>query len=52
MKKFFAENCLLHQIYIKDESRKTTVKDMLNDLIAVIGENIVIKRFTRYEVGS
>ena len=51
MKKFFAENCLLHQIYIRDESRKTTIKDFLNDIIAVIGENIVIKRFTRYEVG-
>ena len=51
MKKFFAENCLLHQIYIRDESRKTTIKDLLNDIIAVIGENIVIKRFTRYEVG-
>lgn len=51
LKKFYAESCLLNQIYIRDESRETTIKDMLNDLIAVIGENIVIGRFTRFEVG-
>ena len=51
LKKFYAESCLLDQIYIKDESRKTTINDMINDLMSVIGENIVIGRFTRYEVG-
>ena len=51
MKKFFAENCLLNQIYIRDESRKTTINTLLGELIAVIGENIVISRFVRYEVG-
>jgi len=52
MKKFFKENCLLDQIYIRDEERKKTIQDILNELIAKIGENIVIKRFTRYEVGE
>ena len=52
LKKYYSENCLLNQIYIKDESRKTTIKDMLNDLVAVIGENIIIGRFTRYEIGA
>ncbi len=52
MKKFFAENCLMNQIYIRDESRKTTILDLLNDLIRIIGENIVIGRFTRFEIGT
>jgi elongation factor Ts len=52
LKKFFAESCLLNQIYIRDESRKTTIQDILNDLKTSIGENIVISRFTRYEVGK
>ena len=52
LKKFFAESCLLNQIYIRDETRKSTIKDLLNNLISVIGENIVISRFTRYEIGK
>ena len=52
LKKFYAESCLLTQIYIRDESRKTTIKDLLNDLIAKIGENINIGRFVRYEIGA
>lgn len=52
MKKFFAENCLMNQIYVRDESRKTTILDLLNDLIRIIGENIVISRFARFEIGT
>ena len=52
VKKFYAESCLLNQIYIRDEARKTTIQDLLNDLIAKIGENIVIGRFVRYQIGS
>lgn len=52
VKKFYKEACLLNQIYIKDESKKTTIKELLNNQIAVIGENIIIGRFTRYQVGS
>ena len=52
LKKFYKENCLLSQIYIRDESKKITIQDMVNDLISVIGENIVIGRFTRYEISS
>jgi elongation factor Ts len=52
LKKFFAESCLLNQIYIRDESKKVTIKDMLQSLIAVIGENITISRFTRFQVGA
>jgi elongation factor Ts len=48
--KFFAEVCLLEQSYIKDDSQ--TVKEVLNELIAKLGENIAIRRFVRYQLGE
>lgn len=48
--KFFAEICLLEQPFIKDPD--VTVDKILKDLIAKIGENIVIRRFQRFEVGE
>jgi elongation factor Ts len=50
MEKYYEDVCLLDQPFIKDSSMK--VKDVLAQLIAKIGENIVIRRFTRYEVGE
>ncbi|MFH1347639.1 MAG: translation elongation factor Ts [Candidatus Margulisiibacteriota bacterium] len=50
IEKFYSEICLLDQPYIKDP--KTAVKDLLADLVAKIGENIVIRRFTRYQLGE
>ena len=52
VKKFYKEYCLLNQIYIRDESKKMTIKELLNNQIAVIGENIIISRFTRYQIGN
>ncbi|HTL47644.1 MAG TPA: translation elongation factor Ts [Verrucomicrobiae bacterium] len=48
--KRFEEICLLHQKFIKDDSK--TIADYLNETIAKIGENIIIRRFVRYEVGG
>ncbi len=48
--KFYEEICLLEQNFIKDPSVK--VKDLLNDKISKIGENLVIRRFVRSEVGE
>lgn len=48
--KFYDENCLLEQPFVKDPEKK--VVDVLNALIATIGENISIRRFTRYERGE
>ncbi len=48
--KRFEDVCLLNQKYIKDDSK--TVQDYLNENIARIGENIVIRRFVRFEVGG
>ncbi len=48
--KFYEEACLLEQPFIKDTALK--VKDILTSMIAKIGENIVIRRFSRYQVGE
>jgi elongation factor Ts len=50
LEKFYKENCLLEQIYIRDNEK--TVKDYLNEKIAKLGENIIIRRFVRYERGE
>ena len=48
--KWFADNVLLEQPFVKDPDR--TVKDLLTDLVARTGENIIIQRFARFEVGE
>ena len=48
--KFYDENCLLKQQFVKDPEIK--VKDLLNSLVAVIGEKITIRRFVRFERGE
>jgi len=48
--KFLKENCLLNQQYVKNPD--ITIADLINDMIAKIGENISIKRFIRYQIGE
>ena len=48
--KFFEEICLLDQPFVKDQDK--TVREVLNEKIATIGENIVIRRFVRFERGE
>jgi elongation factor Ts len=50
MEKFYEENCLYEQHFIKDEG--VTVKEMVDALIAKLGENISIRRFARFKVGE
>jgi len=50
MNKFFKENCLLNQPYVRQPD--LTVVDVLNELIAKIGENITIRRFVRFQAGE
>ena len=50
MEKFYEENCLYEQHYIKDEGQ--TIGEMVNAAIAKLGENISIKRFARFKVGE
>ncbi len=48
--KYFKEFCLLEQSYIRDPN--VVIGDLLKSLIAKVGENIVIRRFTRYQIGE
>ncbi|MCK8826284.1 translation elongation factor Ts [Natroniella acetigena] len=48
--KFYSQECLLEQEYIKDSDK--TVQDLLTEKIAELGENINVRRFTRYELGE
>jgi len=50
VEKFKAENCLLVQAYIRDD--ELTIQELLHEKIATIGENIVIRRFERWERGE
>jgi elongation factor Ts len=52
IEKFYSTICLYDQLYVKDASGKTTIKDMVNEKIGKIGENIVIKRFARFKLGE
>ena len=50
LEKFFQESCLMEQSFIKDPA--VTIKDLLAQKIAKIGENMNIRRFTRYQLGE
>jgi len=50
MTKFYEETCLLEQPFIKDDD--LIIEDLINNAIAKIGENIVLRRFVRYEIGK
>ncbi len=50
MEKFYEENCLYEQHFIKDES--ITVGDLVNQMIHKLGENISIRRYVRFKVGE
>ncbi len=50
LEKFFAENCLMEQTYMRDP--ETTIKDLIYDAISTLGENIIVRRFIRYQVGE
>jgi elongation factor Ts len=48
--KYFADNCLLEQPFIKDD--KMVIRDLVKSKISELGENIIVRRFTRYAVGG
>ena len=50
MEKYFRESCLMEQAYVKNPD--ITIADLLNEKLAQIGENITIRRFTRYQLGE
>ena len=50
VKKYYKEVCLLEQPFIKDD--KKSVRDLLNETIAAVGENMAVGRFTRMQLGA
>jgi len=50
IEKFYSEACLMEQPFVKDNDR--TIADLVNDMIAKLGENMNIRRFTRYRLGE
>jgi len=50
LEKFFSEACLLDQAYVRDD--QVTVEQLIRDVIAKLGENIVVRRFARFQVGG
>ncbi|MFZ5987130.1 MAG: translation elongation factor Ts [Bacillota bacterium] len=50
MEKFYQDVCLMDQVYAKDPEK--TVKDIVTETVLSIGENIIIRRFIRYEMGK
>jgi elongation factor Ts len=52
LEKFFAEQCLLEQPFIKDATGKTRIKDLVDQATSKMGERVVVKRFARFQVGE
>jgi elongation factor Ts len=50
LEKFYSENCLLEQEYVFGEGEK--IKDLISQMIAKVGENITVDKFTRYAIGE
>lgn len=50
LNKFYKESCLMNQSYVRDPN--ITITDLLNEVIAKIGENIKISRFSRFQIGE
>jgi len=50
LNKFYKESCLMNQPYVRDPN--ITITDLLNEVIAKIGENIKISRFSRFQIGE
>ena len=52
LEKFYEDNCLYEQHFIKDTTGSTTIRDLINTKIAKFGENITVRRFSRFKVGE
>ena len=50
LEKFYQQACLMEQPFVKDEDK--TIESLITDSIAILGENIVLRRFVRYKVGE
>ena len=51
LEKYYSQVCLLDQPFVKDPEGKKTIKDLLSEKVGKLGENMQIRRFTRYQLG-
>lgn len=52
LEKFFSEACLLEQIFVKDPEQKKKIKDIITEKVAKLGENLMVRRFVRFQLGE
>lgn len=52
LEKFYTDTCLLDQIFIKDPDQKKKIQDLVTEKVAKLGENIIIRRFARFQLGE
>lgn len=52
LEKFFSDACLLDQVFIKDPEQKLKIRDLITAKISKLGENIVVRRFARFQLGE
>jgi elongation factor Ts len=52
LEKFYTDSCLIEQIFIKDPDQKKKIKDLITEKIAKLGENVVVRRFARFQLGE
>jgi len=52
LEKFYTDTCLFDQLFIKDPEQKKTIQDIVTEKVAILGENIVIRRFARFQIGE
>jgi elongation factor Ts len=50
--KFYEENCLYEQHFIRDQTGNTTIRELIESKIAKLGENVAVRRFARFKVGD
>jgi elongation factor Ts len=52
LEKFYTDTCLLDQIFIKDPDQKKKIQDLVTEKVAKLGENNIIRRFARFQLGE
>ena len=52
LEKFYSDTCLMDQVFIKDPEHKKKIHDLVTEHIAKLGENILIRRIARFEIGA
>ncbi len=52
MKKFFRDSTLMEQVFVKDPEGKQTIRQLVQEVATKTGENVVVRRFVRYQLGE